>query len=423
MSCPRCGDVCHCDSEFRPSHALARNARRRFELDDLPPIETTALIDPEAYDASEEQFSASLEQSAAPRSRFILDPNETAASTQEARSEPALACAPTPEATSVTITSEIAVSAEPEADSAPLRTMVESPADTQVEAAPESWKDEVSARLNSYRSRRKPKPPRYPSLRLKFDVPESRTYTRPAESALPAALPDNPAPENFEPEIQAEPEPEPVQPERQMMWPPLETGRLIEFPRSLYAPVVATDELAEPVAPAPRILEVPDVTPPLPALGGISLPAEEKEPERRPGFEIPLLAAPMSRRVFAMGIDAAVVGLAAALFGYIVFKIGGAITPSLSAIESLGVVFALLAAGYQYLLLIYTGSTPGLRLAHLRLSRFDGSPVPRRVRKWRVLASVLSAGSLGLGFAWSCLDEDALCWHDRITRTYLAPTR
>jgi hypothetical protein len=26
-----------------------------------------------------------------------------------------------------------------------------------------------------------------------------------------------------------------------------------------------------------------------------------------------------------------------------------------------------------------------------------------------------------MGFAWVFLDEDALCWHDRITHTYLAP--
>jgi uncharacterized RDD family membrane protein YckC len=129
----------------------------------------------------------------------------------------------------------------------------------------------------------------------------------------------------------------------------------------------------------------------------------------------------MSRRVFAMAIDAAIVVSAAALFGYIVIKIGGAISPSLSATETLALVLGILAAGYEYLLLIYTGSTPGLRLAGLRLSRFDGSSVPRRMRQWRVLACVLSAASLGLGFAWSWLDEDALCWHDRITRTYLAP--
>ena len=33
------------------------------------------------------------------------------------------------------------------------------------------------------------------------------------------------------------------------------------------------------------------------------------------------------------------------------------------------------------------------------------------------------AASLGMGYAWVFLDEDVLCWHDRITHTYLAPRR
>jgi hypothetical protein len=28
-----------------------------------------------------------------------------------------------------------------------------------------------------------------------------------------------------------------------------------------------------------------------------------------------------------------------------------------------------------------------------------------------------------MGYAWVFLDENALCWHDRITHTYLAPTK
>jgi len=45
------------------------------------------------------------------------------------------------------------------------------------------------------------------------------------------------------------------------------------------------------------------------------------------------------------------------------------------------------------------------------------------LRRWRVLASWLSGVSLGMGYAWVLLDEDGLCWHDRITHTYLAPKR
>ena len=80
-------------------------------------------------------------------------------------------------------------------------------------------------------------------------------------------------------------------------------------------------------------------------------------------------------------------------------------------------------SAYQYLMVVYTGTTPGLKLAKLQLNRFDGNSVPRRIRRWRVLVSVLSGVSLGLGYAWCFLDEDELCWHDRITRTYLAPRK
>jgi hypothetical protein len=47
----------------------------------------------------------------------------------------------------------------------------------------------------------------------------------------------------------------------------------------------------------------------------------------------------------------------------------------------------------------------------------------RGLRRWRVLASILSLASLGLGYAWCFLDEDQLSWHDRITRTHLAPRK
>src|SRR6202158_3118431 len=42
----------------------------------------------------------------------------------------------------------------------------------------DSWRVEVAARLERYRMRRKPRTPRYPSLLLPFDAPES--WSRPA---------------------------------------------------------------------------------------------------------------------------------------------------------------------------------------------------------------------------------------------------
>jgi uncharacterized RDD family membrane protein YckC len=198
---------------------------------------------------------------------------------------------------------------------------------------------------------------------------------------------------------------------------------VIDF-ASYNAPPRTFDELAEPVFDRPRIIEAPELVPPLPALGGISIePVEELANERRPGFEIPLQAAPMGRRMAAAGIDAVLVMTAIAAFAYVFFRITAEV-PSLAKVA--GTAFFLTGAlwsAYQYLLLVYSGATPGLKLAKLELQRFDGDPVPRGTRRWRVLASMLSGVSLGLGYAWCLLDEDQLCWHDRITRTYMAPRK
>src|SRR5260370_35239456 len=49
----------------------------------------------------------------------------------------------------------------------------------------DSWRVEVAARLERYRTRRKPRAPRYPSLLLPFDAPES--WSRPAPPSGSAA--------------------------------------------------------------------------------------------------------------------------------------------------------------------------------------------------------------------------------------------
>src|SRR6266849_8697380 len=49
----------------------------------------------------------------------------------------------------------------------------------------DSWRVEVAARLARYRTRRKPRTPRYPSLLLPFDSPES--WSRPAPPSGSAA--------------------------------------------------------------------------------------------------------------------------------------------------------------------------------------------------------------------------------------------
>jgi uncharacterized RDD family membrane protein YckC len=129
----------------------------------------------------------------------------------------------------------------------------------------------------------------------------------------------------------------------------------------------------------------------------------------------------MSRRLAAVVIDGAVVLSSVALFAYIFFRITGQVPPLQTVLGTVLVLSGLFWMAYQYVLLVHSGITPGLKLTGLQLCRFDGKATPRQLRRWRVLASVLSSVSLGLGYAWCFLDEDQLCWHDRITRTYMAP--
>jgi uncharacterized RDD family membrane protein YckC len=277
-----------------------------------------------------------------------------------------------------------------------------------------SWRQQVTERLSNYQARRRPRGPRYPSLQLKF---EEQAWPSPSkEASLSSAsqinsgsvairitAPDAPSPETA---------PLPVSP-----------AKLIAFPRSSTAPPSRVEELAEPVFDRPRILEGPEVPPPPAALGGILIePTEAPADEKRPGFEMPLQSATMPRRLAATMIDGLIVLVGLTAFSYIFWRITAMIPPTRLA-AGIGVVMGgMLWAAYQYLLIVYCGTSPGLKIAKLRLSHFDGTSVPRKTRRWRVLASVLSGLSLGLGYAWCFLDEDQLCWHDRITRTYMAPS-
>jgi hypothetical protein len=199
------------------------------------------------------------------------------------------------------------------------------------------------------------------------------------------------------------------------------SAKIIEFPRFAWAPPPPPlDQLAEPVGEQLRILEVPEFQPLPPALGGITIEPVATEPiQKQLGIDIPLQIAPLERRLAATMVDGLIVGAAATLFGFIFWKVTSVRPPDT---QSLSLALATLAgfwAVYQYLLIVYSGSTPGLRAAGLELTRFDGTATTRSLRRWRILAAFLSALSLGMGYAWVFLDEDSLCWHDRITRTHL----
>jgi uncharacterized RDD family membrane protein YckC len=284
---------------------------------------------------------------------------------------------------------------------------------SRLELEGDYWRREVATRLERYRARRKPRAPRYPSLRLPFDSGDSWL---PVSSSALAMSPTDPDPERRHREQDV--------PHVVDLGPAIEEPELfsnvIEFPRSAAVPAYHPNELAEPIFERPRIVEAPEIMPPPPALGGILLEPRVREPERRAATDLALPAATIPRRLLAGLIDALILLAALAGFGAMFVWLNPQ-PPALTVLAlAVTIIAVILWASYEFLFTVYTGSTPGLRLASLQLVKFDGSPAPRRLRRWRVLASYLSAFSLGLGYLWSVLDEDGLCWHDRITHTYFS---
>src|SRR5207245_6772401 len=136
--------------------------------------------------------------------------------------------------------------------------------------------------------------------------------------------------------------------------------------------------------------EAAEIGPAGPALGGILIEAAEEEPaERRPGFEIPLQAARLTRRVGASAIDILIVCMALSGFGYVFFRIA-AILPPFTQAAGWGMFIAgVFWVAYQYLFLVHAGTTPGLKIIKMRLSRFEWKSVRSGLRRWLMLVSLV----------------------------------
>jgi uncharacterized RDD family membrane protein YckC len=323
----------------------------------------------------------------------------------------------------------------------------------------DSWRMEVSARLERYRTRRKPRSPRYPSLLLPFDAPESwsRSMSVPDQIASGSAIQNITFQTNLAvdsesyprtanaPAAEREPgtalhrdlsEPSP-EPSHELPSQAL-SSNVIEFPRSAAIPVFHVSDLADPVFDhsRPRIVEAPEILPAPPALGGMLIEPSPQELANKRAHAIaafPSTSATISRRTLAALLDSAILTTSLSAFAAIFLRVNPALTPALHPsltalraslpllIGTIGVVAVTFWAAYQFFFVVYTGSTPGLRAARLRLAAFDGSPLNRSARRWRVFASFLSAFSAGLGYLWCLIDQQGLCWHDRITRTHIQP--
>jgi len=313
---------------------------------------------------------------------------------------------------------------------------------------PDAWRREVAARLARYRTRRKPRSPHYPSLLLPFDRSENWSRPVPAptrspvrgeesrddslkldvhvraadETGVAMAITPHFAEAARAHEFDSEAEPSAGVPSAPAVGP---LGlKVIEFPRSAAIPVFHPSPLADPILDRPRIVEAPEVVPPPPALGGILIEPVPREPvDSQVTADCLVQTAAIFRRMLGMAVDGLIVLTALCAFVAVFLRFNPVRGPLPLLGGAAGAVALLLWMGYQFLFVVYIGATPGLRAARLRFAKFDGLPINRRARRWRALASFLSAFSAGLGYLWCFLDQDSLCWHDRISRTYVQRER
>lgn len=423
MACPLCGDDCHCHAPRTASARTDSRASFKSPANNSAAKEKsrTASASDEDIDRSEEQFAASLEEEA--------DEQFGSATLEEA---------------AVPEHDYRARAAERAASGIERRTAEERALEEQAGC----WRDEVADRLEGYRQKRSKKQLSGEfSMRFDWEVP---AHSRAAEAVAAEAVWDDTA--ALAPEVArlaeapyeedaAEPEqilassvigddavaeelPERKPPESAPPARRLRHANLIQFPRLPFMPP-PPDELADPVMDTPRILDVPDEivqelaeerTP----LGDIALEPQTEEPQRQPDFDVPPQVAPLALRFAAALIDAALVGIAAAVFLTVVQFVTPGLPHNRMAIAVGLAAPSALWALYQYVFLVYGAATLGMRVTHLQVQTFAGEHAAYGQRRLRALAMMLSFMPLGLGIAWALADEDMLCWHDRITRTYLA---
>jgi uncharacterized RDD family membrane protein YckC len=135
---------------------------------------------------------------------------------------------------------------------------------------------------------------------------------------------------------------------------------------------------------------------------------------------MPFMVDPASidRRVMAFAVDFAAV--TAGFMGFLVVFVASTphLPTGLTALALAGAVYVALWVLYQMLFFSLSGATAGMLYAHIALCTFDDQNPTRSALQRRLAAWWVSILPLGIGFLWCFVDEDNLCWHDRITRTY-----
>ncbi len=146
---------------------------------------------------------------------------------------------------------------------------------------------------------------------------------------------------------------------------------------------------------------------------------DEPERERTESYGLYPVASLEDRRMAAL-IDGACLLFAYGGFLALFSSLGGQFTLSKLTAAVYTTTFAIVYLQYFALFTIFGGTTPGMMFRGLQVATFSGAPPSPRQLLLRSLGYILSACACFAGFLWAGWDEDALTWHDRISRTYLS---
>lgn len=203
--------------------------------------------------------------------------------------------------------------------------------------------------------------------------------------------------------------------------------KVIAFPRQQSVTYVS-EGLADPVyTEQPRILDVPEElasVPTTPYLDGLQFEVS-RNPQPSSGeehTELPCRVISVAQRLQAAAVDAGIVAAGFAVFAGVAYKLMPPLVMTKSLLAGAAAVPVLLWMVYQYLFLVYGAKTVGMQATGIRLCTFAGAVPALSVRRARAVGLLLSTSSLGMGLLWVFVDVDALCWHDRISQTFPAPS-
>ncbi len=247
--------------------------------------------------------------------------------------------------------------------------------------ADEQWRGELNQRLQAYRARKR------------------RPVAGEGQTELPFASYDANEPDSVA--VEVSPQPEETSSERDDFAFTLAIGRPPRNPEAVESQFLI-DVSAPPERPE-QDLALPE------------LPLESKTQVSSGMYPV----ASIDERRAAAFVDAACLAFAYGGFLALFGSLGGHFTFSKLSATVCFFTFAFVYIQYFGLFTIFGGTTPGMMVRGLQVSSFSGDSPTSKQYVLRALGYMLSAGTLFLGFLWAIWDEDALTWHDRLSRTYL----